>query len=205
MNVELKFDENGLIPVITQDCDTKAVLMLGYMNKQALELTIETGKVHYYSRSRQALWLKGETSGHFQMMQNIRYDCDADAILVLAKQTGVACHTGEYSCFYRSVTGGEADSDVGTMLKQIYNVVVGRRETPVEGSYTNYLLEKGIDKTLKKVGEETTEVVIAAKNEDKAEMAYEIADLMYHLTVSMVQSGVEWGDVAAELVKRYGK
>ena len=203
---ELKFNENGLIPAITQDCQTMAVLMLGYMNKESLEKTIKTGKVTYFSRSRSELWTKGETSGNFQVLKEIRYDCDADALLVLAQQIGPACHTGEQSCFYRYVCGETDDgakAAIPPIFQRIYNVVLGRREKPVEGSYTNYLFESGLDKVLMKLGEETTGIMLAAKNHDNDALTHEISDLLYHMMVMMVQHGLEWDDVAKELTKRY--
>jgi len=203
---ELKFDANGLIPVITQDCQTMAVLMLAYMSKESLEATIKTGKVTYFSRSRNELWVKGETSGNYQVLKDIRYNCENNSLLISAQQIGPACHTGEQTCFYRYVHGensDEAKSAIPPIFQRIYNVVVGRKAKPVEGSYTNYLFENGLDKILSKVGEETTEIIIAAKNDDKVHLTDEISDLLYHLTVLMVQRGVEWDDVAKELTKRY--
>ncbi len=205
---DIKFDSNGLIPVITQDYKTKEVLMLAYMNKEALDKTIETGKVHYYSRSRKELWLKGETSGHYQLVKNILYDCDKDAILILVEQIGVACHTGHYSCFYRD-ENSEVSEVVkepvyfdARVLKQEYDTIIDRKNNPKEGSYTNYLLDKGIDKTLKKVGEEAAEVIIAAKNPDKKEMIYEVSDLFFHLMVAMVERDITLEDIFKEIKTR---
>lgn len=208
---ELKTDEKGLIPVITQDYKTKDVLMMAYMNEEAFNKTLETNKVHYYSRSRQSLWLKGETSGHYQTVKKITVDCDADTLLIFIDQEGSACHTGNYSCFYREI--GEADGEkiiqelkkspaLLDTLQSVYNTIIDRRDHPKEGSYTNYLFDKGIDKMLKKVGEETAEVIIGAKNADQAEITYEISDLLYHLMVVMVHSGVTWEDLYEELRKR---
>lgn len=209
---ELKYNSHGLIPAITQDVETKEVLMMAYMNQEALEKTIETGKVHYYSRSREKLWLKGETSGHFQMVKEISYDCDGDTLLIQVEQMGGACHTGHKSCFYRTAEGvketAEQVFDPGqvygneNILRQVYEIIEDRRRNPQEGSYTNYLFTKGIDKMLKKVGEETAEVIIASKNLDKAEITYEISDLLYHLMVVMVQTGITWEDIFDELKGR---
>lgn len=219
---ELKFDEKGLIPVIAQDFKSDEVLMLAYMNREALEKTLETGKMHYWSRSRQQLWLKGETSGHFQYVRSVKFDCDGDTLLCKVEQVEAACHTGHYSCFYREVEGDrvretkykvfdpqkpvEPASDTpmekSRILQEVYDVIVDRTIHPKEGSYTNYLFEKGLDKMLKKVGEETAEVIIAAKNKCKDEIRYEIADLMYHLFVLMVERGVSLDDIYEELKKR---
>ncbi len=197
----IKFDDKGLVVVVTQDYLTKEVLMVAYMNKEALELTLSTKIMHYYSRSRSALWKKGETSGHFQEVKSLHYDCDEDALLALVNQVGVACHTGEKSCFYRSLIENKNPS-YSEILKTIENVIIERKNNPVEGSYTNYLLEKGIDKTLKKVGEETAEVIIGAKNPDSYEVKYEVADLLYHLSVMLVQKDLSWDEVFKELEKR---
>ena len=207
----LKFDEKGLIPVVTQDVNTKEVLMLAYMNEEAFDKTIETGKVHYYSRSRSKLWLKGETSGHFQLVKGIKLDCDGDTILIEAEQLGAACHTGNKTCFYRTKLNGEwaetredADEEKPTakILHEVYDVIVDRTVHPKEGSYTNYLFTKGLDKILKKVGEETAEVIIAAKNKSKEEITYEVSDLMYHLMVLLVERGVALEDIYGELKGR---
>lgn len=198
---DLKFDEKGLITVVTQDYLTKEVLMVAYMNKEALDKTIETKIMHYFSRSRNELWKKGETSGHFQAVKGLYYDCDKDALLAFVEQTGVACHTGEKSCFYRSIIENN-ETSYSEILKTIYDVIEDRSNNPKEGSYTNYLLNKGIDKTLKKVGEETAEVIIAAKNIDKEEVKCEVADLMYHLSVMLFQKDVTWNDVFAQLENR---
>lgn len=210
--MELKFNNDGLVPVITQDIETKEVLMLAYMNKEAYDKTLETGRVHYYSRSRQKLWLKGETSGHFQNVRDIRFDCDSDTLLILVEQIGGACHTGHKSCFYRNIQNDGMLSDkvfepssvygIGDTLAALYGIISDRQINPIKDSYTNYLFDKGIDKILKKVGEETAEVIIASKNADKQEITYEISDLLYHLSVLMVKSGVTWDDLYAELEKR---
>lgn len=208
---EVKFDEKGLVPVIAQDLHSKKVRMLAYMNEEALLKTLETGKVHYYSRSRQSLWLKGETSGHFQYLKSISIDCDGDTLLLQIEQAGgISCHTGHSSCFYRElkddlVVAEQVKSDEKqetNMLTELYEVISDRKANPKEGSYTNYLFDKGLNKILKKVGEECTEVIIAAKEEDKKEISFEIADLMYHLTVMMAEKGLTWDEVAEELAKR---
>ncbi|TCK98259.1 phosphoribosyl-ATP pyrophosphatase /phosphoribosyl-AMP cyclohydrolase [Natranaerovirga hydrolytica] len=200
----LKKNEQGLVPVITQDYITNEVLMLAYMNEEAFYKTLETGKVYYYSRSRQSLWLKGGTSGHYQHVKYVKLDCDKDTLLIKVKQEGAACHTGNKTCFFtevESVWNEEVDS-VNNVLTDVYDVIVDRKENPKEGSYTNYLLEKGIDKILKKVGEETAEVIIGAKNEGNEEVVYEISDLIYHLSVLMVEKDVNWNDILKELSKR---
>lgn len=211
---ELKFDEKGLIPVITRDFRNGEVLMLAYMNREAVEKSLETGKVHYWSRSRNKLWQKGETSGHYQYIKSIKVDCDGDTLLITAEQKGSACHTGHYSCFYRELTedgikGIENNSDTtafdggkSAILQELYDVIVDRNANPKEGSYTNYLFEKGLDKILKKVGEESAEVIIAAKNKSKEEIRYEIADLVYHVFVLMVERGLVPDDIYEELKKR---
>lgn len=208
---ELKFDDKGLIPVVTQDVKTREVLMVAYMNEEAFDKTIETGKVHYYSRSRSKLWLKGETSGHFQFVKAIKLDCDGDTILIEAEQIDAACHTGNKTCFFRTMLDGkweETTADVDNeelsagILKEVYNVIADRAVHPKEGSYTNYLFTKGLDKILKKVGEETAEVIIAAKNKSKEEIRYEVSDLMYHLMVLLVERGLTLEDIYGELKGR---
>lgn len=211
----IKFDDKGLIPVIAQDYNTNEVLMMAYMNKEALEKSLETGKAHYFSRSRNKLWQKGETSGHYQYIKSIKIDCDNDALLIKVEQVEGACHTGHYSCFYREISEKEGLKetqekvfdekevyDGAKVLKEVYDVIVDRTINPKEGSYTNYLFEKGLDKILKKVGEEAAEVIIAAKNKDKGEIVYEISDLFYHLFVLMVERGVILDDIYNELKKR---
>ena len=206
---ELKFDKNGLIPAVVQESASNRVLMVAYMNRESLQLTLSTGKATFFSRSRQKLWIKGETSGHFQHVQEIRIDCDADCILVRVAPDGSACHTGNMSCFFRKVDN-DALTQIDTahmpdagILNDVYKVVEDRRDNPKEGSYTNYLFERGIDKILKKVGEETAEVIIGAKNASKDEIQYEVADLMYHLTVMLCERGLDWQDIYIELAKRY--
>ena len=205
---DVKFNADGLIPVVAQDYATKEVVMLAYMNMEAIKKSIETSVAHYWSRSRQELWKKGETSGNFQYIKSISLDCDKDAILMIIEQKGVACHTGSFSCFFNKLTENaneKTDSNYiqkAKMLKELYELVSERKLQPKEGSYTNYLFDKGIDKILKKVGEETAEVIIAAKNPAKEELRYEIADLIYHLTVLMVERGLELEDVLNELESR---
>ena len=206
---DIKFDENGLVPAITQDYENKEVLMLAYMNEEALKKTIETGKVHYYSRSRKEQWLKGETSGHYQIVKAISYDCDGDTLLIQVEQVGAACHTGHRSCFYRNTELGETSEATvkveyfdARVLKEEFETIIERKNNPQEGSYTNYLLDKGIDKTLKKVGEETAETIIAFKNGDNEETIGEIADMIYHLQVAMVQSDISWNDIFEEIKAR---
>lgn len=198
---DLAFDENGLLPAVVQDAASGTVLTLAYMNKESLEKTIETGETWFYSRSRQSLWNKGETSGNKQLVKRINYDCDKDALLFQVEPLGPACHTGEVTCFNETLDQKELPSlDIVT---QVIDKIKDRRENPVPGAYTTYLFEKGIDKMLKKVGEETSEVIIAAKNEDKEELTAEISDLFYHLLVVMETSGVTLNEIKAELLKRH--
>jgi phosphoribosyl-ATP pyrophosphohydrolase/phosphoribosyl-AMP cyclohydrolase len=203
---EIAFDSNGLVPAIAQDADTREVLMLAWMNREALTKTLETGQVHYYSRSRGCLWLKGETSGHFQQVREIRKDCDSDALLLSVVQTGAACHTGKRSCFYRDITGGEAPAPENMAAKDVLDellaVIEDRRAHPKEGSYTNYLFEKGVDKILKKVGEESAEIIIAAKNPSRSDLIGEIADMMFHVSVLLAERRLTWRDVRDELERR---
>lgn len=200
---DLKKGENGLVPVIVQDYKTNEVLMLAYMNEEAYNCTVNTGKMTYYSRSRKELWIKGETSGHYQFVKSLSIDCDDDTLLAKVKQIGAACHTGNRSCFYRDLVKAEWEAEDNTnILEKIYATVMDRKINPKEGSYTNYLFTKGIDKILKKCGEEATEIVIAAKNPDKTEIKYEIADFLYHVTVLMAECGIDWKDVFEELANR---
>lgn len=208
MSEELKYNEQGLIPAIIQDADTKQVLMLAYMNEESFKKTLETGTTVFYSRSRQKLWQKGETSGNVQKVVSIYKDCDNDTLLINVKQTGVACHTGSYTCFYKNVLTGETEETHPKnpcVLYDEYEIVKSRLENPEEGSYTNYLFTKGLDKILKKVGEECSEVIIAAKNRDSSEVQYEISDLLFHLTVLLVEQGISWKDIFAEIEKRCEK
>ena len=197
----LKFDEKGLIPAIVVDAITKKVLTLAYMNKESLKITMEKGLTCFYSRSRQELWLKGETSGNYQHVVSITADCDSDALVVVVEPDGPACHTGEETCFFNDVY--ESDTLHEFSLEALVKLIEGRKRDKVEGSYTTYLFEKGLDKILKKVGEESTEVIIAAKADDKKETIYEIADLTYHLLVLMIEMGISLEDVHRELASRH--
>ena len=200
---EFKLNDAGLLPVIVQHYKTSEVLMLAYMNKEAFDATIKTGKMTYYSRSRKALWVKGETSGHFQYVKSLTIDCDKDTLLAKVDQVGVACHTGAPTCFFQPVV--EADSEELNPLQvfeRVYDTILDRKKNPKEGSYTNYLFDKGIDKILKKVGEEATELVIAAKNPNPEEIKYELSDFLYHAMVLMVERGVTWDDIVKELADR---
>ena len=198
---QLKFDDKGLIPAIVVDSITKKVLTLAYMNRESLEISIEKGLTCFYSRSRQELWLKGETSGNYQHIVSITADCDMDALTVVVEKDGPACHKGTDSCFTAPVYQSEELSEFS--LQGLYDLLKGRKETLPEGSYTTYLFQKGIDKILKKVGEECTEVIIAAKADDKAETIYEIADLAYHVMVLMNEMGISMEEVHRELASRH--
>ena len=198
---ELKFDSNGLIPAIVVDSITKKVLTLAYMNKESLQISIEKGLTCFWSRSRQELWLKGETSGNYQHIVSITADCDKDALVVVVEKDGPACHTGSDSCFETPVW--ESDTLQEFSLGDLMKLIEGRKIDKKEGSYTTYLFEKGLDKILKKVGEESTEVIIAAKAEDRAETIYEIADLAYHVMVLMIEAGISLEDVHRELASRH--
>ena len=197
----LKFDDKGLIPAIVVDSVTKKVLTLAYMNVESLKITMEKGLTCFYSRSRQELWLKGETSGNYQHVVSITADCDNDALVIVVEPDGPACHTGEESCFFNEVY--ESDTLSEFSLEGLIKLIEGRKKEKVEGSYTTYLFEKGLDKILKKVGEESTEVIIAAKADDKKETIYEIADLTYHLLVLMIEMGISLEDVHRELASRH--
>ncbi len=200
---ELKLLDNGLVPVVVQDYRTDQVLMVAYMNEEAYNATIDTGKMHYYSRSRDEQWLKGETSGHFQFVKSLYADCDKDTILAKVKQIGAACHTGSYSCFFNEIAKAEyTEKNPQKVLDSVYKVICDRKLNPREGSYTNYLFDKGIDKILKKVGEESTEIVIAAKNPNSNEIVYEMADFLYHMMVLMAERDVKWEDITDELARR---
>ena len=198
---ELKFDEKGLIPAIVADAITGKVLTLAYMNRESLKITMERGLTCFYSRSRNELWLKGETSGNYQHVVSITADCDRDALLVKVEKDGPACHTGSESCFTAPVF--ESDELAEFTLRGLYELLEDRKAKLPEGSYTTYLFQKGIDKILKKVGEESTEVIIAGKANDKAETIYELADLAYHAMVLMVQMGITVDDVHKELASRH--
>ena len=200
--VDLKWNADGLIPAIIQDVQTKQVLMLAYMNEESLQKTVESKETWFYSRSRKELWHKGATSGHVQKVKKISYDCDADSLLVEVEQVGAACHTGNTSCFYRTLQE-EKDYKNEDILTVLYNTILDRRANPIEGSYTNYLFEKGIDKILKKVGEESAEVIIAAKNHSRSEIVYEISDLVYHALVLMVQEDINPSEIKVELQSRH--
>ena len=198
---ELKFDEKGLIPAIVVDSVTKKVLTLAYMNRESLQISMEKGLTCFWSRSRQELWLKGDTSGNYQHIVSITADCDKDALVVVVEKDGPACHLGNDSCFENSVWQSEELNEFS--LNGLYELLEGRKKERPEGSYTTYLFDKGIDKILKKVGEENTEVIIAAKADDKAETIYELADLAYHAMVLMVEMGISVEDVHRELASRH--
>ncbi|WP_341479924.1 bifunctional phosphoribosyl-AMP cyclohydrolase/phosphoribosyl-ATP diphosphatase HisIE [Anaerofilum hominis] len=201
MSVELNFDEQGLIPAIVQDHYTKEVLTLAYMNAESLAISAAEGRTCFYSRSRRCLWRKGETSGNVQRIVSITADCDRDALVIEVVKAGPACHTGAESCFFEPVF--VSDELKPFCYEGLYQLIRGRKTDPKEGSYTTYLFEKGMDKILKKVGEECTEVIIAGAKGDRGETVYEIADLVYHLLVLMVESGIALRDVTAELEKRH--
>ena len=194
----LKFDEKGLIPAVIQDVDTKEVLMVAYMNKESIKETLNTKKACYFSRSRQKLWTKGETSGNVQEVKGFYYDCDKDTILLNVKQKGVACHSGNYSCFFNEVLQNN-EMTQRELIERLYDLIEDRKNNPKPVYYKNYLFEKGLDKILKKVGEESAEVIIAAKNQAKDEIVYEISDLVYHTLVLMVNSNVKVEDIINEL------
>ncbi len=197
----LKFDEKGLIPAIVQDAATREVLTLAYMNRESLALSLERGLCCFWSRSRKELWLKGETSGNYQHIVSVTADCDGDALLVLVEPDGPACHTGEVSCFHDTLweSGERQDFTLSALMALLRD----RKENPKEGSYTTYLFDKGLDKILKKVGEESTEVIIAGKAQDKKETVYEIADLVYHVMVLMVEAGIPLEAIRRELAGRH--
>ena len=204
---ELKKNSDGMVPVIVQDCRTDAVLMQAYMDEEAYEATIRTGKMTYFSRSRGQLWVKGETSGHFQYVKSLYTDCDYDTILAKVVQVGPACHTGSYSCFFNEILSapegdGELPHNPAKVFEEVFGVIQDRKEHPKEGSYTNYLFDKGIDKILKKLGEEATEIVIAAKNPNPNEIKYEICDFLYHMMVLMAEKDITWEEIMEELAKR---
>jgi len=203
----IKFDEKGLVPAVVQNSSTGEVLMVAYMNEETLKMTLETKKATFWSRSRNEIWIKGETSGNYMNVEEVRADCDGDCILVSVTPDGPACHTGNRSCFYRRMDGDKLVEDIkpekSDILSVLTNVTLDRKANPKEGSYTNYLFDKGEDKILKKVGEEAAEVVIAGKNRDKDEIKYESADLLYHMTVMLVDNGLTWEDIFEELESRH--
>lgn len=200
---QFKKNSDGMIPVVVQDYKTDKVLMVAYMNEEAFNLTIKTGKMTYFSRSRNEIWVKGVTSGHFQYVKELSMDCDLDTMLAKVYQVGVPCHTGADTCFFNTLVKKEYDeSNPMRVFEDVYNVILDRKKNPKEGSYTKYLFDKGIDKILKKVGEEATEIVIAAKNPDPQEVKYEISDFLYHVMVLMAEKGVSWKEITKELSRR---
>jgi len=201
---QLKKDENGLIPVVVQDYKTNEVLQVAYMNEEAYKATLRTGKMNYYSRSRKTQWLKGETSGHFQYVKSLTTDCDYDTILAKVSQVGAACHTGARSCFFNEIVKKDYEENHNPLMvfEEVFDVIKDRKINPKEGSYTNYLFDKGVDKILKKLGEEATEIVIAAKNPNANEIKYEISDFLYHMMVLMAEKNVTWEDITTELANR---
>lgn len=200
---DLKKNSDGMVPVIVQDYRTDEVLMLAYMNEEAFNTTINIGKMTYYSRSRQELWTKGLTSGHIQYVKSLTADCDYDTILAKVSQIGAACHTGNPSCFFNEIVKKEyVEKNPLKVLENVYSIILDRREHPKEGSYTNYLFDKGLDNILKKCGEECTEIIIAAKNPDSEDLKYEISDFLYHLMVLMAEKGVTWEEITQELSQR---
>lgn len=200
---DLKKNSDDMVPVVVQDYRTDQVLMVAYFNKESYYKTIETGRMTYFSRSRNELWLKGETSGHFQYVKKLTADCDMDTILAKVKQVGAACHTGNYSCFFNDIVSKKyTEKNPQKVLDSVFDVINDRKVNPREGSYTNYLFDKGLDKILKKVGEESTEMVIAAKNENSNELIYEMADFLYHMMVLMSEKGISWEEITDELARR---
>lgn len=207
----IKYDENGLVPVIVQDAENGQVLMFAYANKESLRKTMETGRTHFWSRSRKKLWMKGEESGNVQEVKDMFFDCDNDTVLVVVKQTGVACHTGSMSCFFTSADGSEksppsfGSENRDKTLDDVFGVIEDRKRNPREGSYVSGLFEKGLDKILKKVGEEAGETIIGAKNGDRDEIVYETADLWFHSLIALSYFGITPEDIYRELGKRFGK
>ncbi len=207
----IKFDDKGLVPVIVQDAENGQVLMFAYANKESLQKTVETGKTHFWSRSREKLWMKGEESGNTQTVKAMYIDCDNDTVLVEVDQKGVACHTGQRTCFYTSADNGEMNAPgfgsekSGKTLEDVYGVIDDRKRNPKEGSYVGGLFEKGLDKILKKVGEEAGEVIIASKNGDKKEIIYETADLWFHSLIALSYADISPEDIYKELGRRFGK
>lgn len=200
--MEIKWNEKGLVPAIVQDAVTREVLMMAYMNEESFNKTVETGQTWFYSRSRKELWHKGETSGNTQEVVDISLDCDNDTVLIKVIPAGPACHTGERTCFYNPVKKFK-DVPNRMMLFEEFDKIVDRKENPVEGSYTNYLFREGVDKICKKIGEESTETVIGAKNNSKEEVIYEASDLLYHLNVLLVNQGITLDDLMVEIENRY--
>lgn len=198
---QLKFDEKGLIPAVIVEAGTHQLLMVAYMNRESLKISMETGKTCFWSRSRQELWTKGETSGNYQHIVSITADCDLDTLKVVVEKEGPACHTGAETCFFNPVYQSEEKSDF--TLDALMELIRGRKTNPQEGSYTTYLFQKGLDKILKKIGEESTEVIIAAKDNDPKETIYEISDLVYHVMVMMIQQGISLEDIRRELASRH--
>ncbi len=200
---DFKLNSDGHVTVVVQDYKTDEVLMVAYMNEEAYQATLQTGKMTYYSRSRDELWIKGETSGHYQYVKSLTADCDKDTILAKVSQVGAACHTGSHSCFFNKIMEKEyEETNPLKVFEQVFAVIQDRKVHPKDGSYTNYLFDKGIDKILKKLGEEATEIVIAAKNPNANEIKYEISDFLYHMMVLMVEKDVTWEEITAELARR---
>lgn len=206
---DIQFDEKGLVPCVAQDSMTGEVLMLAYMNAETLQMTLETGYATYYSRSRQEVWVKGKQSGNLQKVRSVKYDCDGDTILLQVEQTGNACHTGEKTCFYREITkdgvierNGISGCVGANALLKDYQTILERKAHPQEGSYTNYLLDKGVEKICKKVGEEASEIIIAAMKGNQEELTYEISDFLYHVSVLMADQGLDWNDIFEEIENR---
>lgn len=198
---QLKFDEKGLIPAVIVEAGTHRLLMVAYMNRESLKISMETGKTCFWSRSRQELWTKGETSGNYQHIVSITADCDLDTLKVVVEKDGPACHTGAETCFFNPVYQSEEKSDF--TMDALMELIRGRKTNPQEGSYTTYLFQKGLDKILKKIGEESTEVIIAAKDNDSKETIYEISDLVYHVMVMMIEQGISLEDIRRELASRH--
>ncbi|MCR5715919.1 MAG: bifunctional phosphoribosyl-AMP cyclohydrolase/phosphoribosyl-ATP diphosphatase HisIE [Lachnospiraceae bacterium] len=201
---DLTPNADGLIPCIAQDYKTGEVLMLAYMNEESFQMTLNTGRMTYWSRSRKELWCKGDTSGHYQYVKSLTADCDKDTLLAKVQQIGAACHTGARSCFFNEIMAKEFKASENPLMvfEEVYKVIADRKVHPKEGSYTNYLFDKGVDKILKKLGEEATEIVIAAKNPNKNEVKYEMCDFLYHMMVLMVEQGVSWEEITTELANR---
>ncbi len=202
---EIRFDERGLVPAIAQEAATGEVLMLAYMNMEAIEKTVESGKAHYFSRSRNRLWLKGETSGNFQEVESIHYDCDSDAILLKVRQTGPACHTGQRTCFFRRLYAGEKGHTQGpSVLTELYRVILERKRSSPEKSYVASLYEKGLSKIAEKIYEESGELIYAAKNEGEREVIHELSDLWFHTMVLLGYRDIDIGEIFTELGRRFG-